>query len=434
MKIKFYTNAGLEIISDNVRILCDPWFVPGAFDGSWFQYPPFVTKPEDLTEYTHIYISHIHPDHCDPRTLVRLKNKNVPVIILKGQEDFLKKRLATCGFLNIIELKDKETKEIAPGVYVTMYSAFTPSAFVEDAEVPNVIDSSIVACDGKTTIFNANDNMPTKDACNGVLEAHKEITVALLPYSGVGPYPSSYDHLTIEEKKIAAEEKKKKYLNRFLENVQTLKPKLTVPCAGQMILGGRQSYKNDVLGIPSVLKAKTLLDENNFPSVVLEEGDVLDSETFQVIKTIKNRKPENGYLKEISNSLYWWENSFSVPYEEQMELMPLLKSAYKRMKFYQDKYGFKKDWFVAITVHELKDYSYVFSMGENESVNKIKTADLFSSDKKFLQVKIPYNYLVAILTRHCHWNNAYHGCQVEWYRSPDEYLPEIQMLLSYFHL
>ena len=69
-----------------------------------------------------------------------------------------------------------------------------------------------------------------------------------------------------------------------------------------------------------------------------------------------------------------------------------------------------------------------------EMAKKIKTKELFQMNKKFLQVKFSYNYLLAILTRHCHWNNAYHGCLVEWYRSPDEYVPEIQVLLSYFHL
>jgi hypothetical protein len=39
-----------------------------------------------------------------------------------------------------------------------------------------------------------------------------------------------------------------------------------------------------------------------------------------------------------------------------------------------------------------------------------------------------------VLTRHCHWNNGYHGCHVEWYRHPDEFLPEIQTLMSFFHL
>ena len=104
------------------------------------------------------------------------------------------------------------------------------------------------------------------------------------------------------------------------------------------------------------------------------------------------------------------------------------------MKSYQDKYGFQKDWFVGITLSELPEVTYIFSMNNNLPVEKINTDDLFSSDRKFLQVKIPYNYLIAILTRHCHWNNAYHGCLVDWYRRPDEYLPEIQMLLPYFHL
>src|SRR3989338_7391915 len=410
MKIKFYTNAGLEIITDKAKILCDPWFIPGAFDGSWWQWPPLITKPEDLLEYTHIYISHIHPDHCDPKTIIRLKNKNVPVIILRGQEEFLKKRLASCGFSNTIELGDRETKEIASGVYITMYSAFTPSAFIENAEVPNVIDSSIIVSDGKSVVFNANDNIPTRSACEKILKAHKEITIALLPYSGVGPYPSSYENLTLEEKKIASEEKKKKYLDRFIKNVQVLKPKMTIPCAGQMILGGKMFYKNEILGIPKVQDAKSLLENEKYPVTLLGEGDVFDSDTFKVTKMITHKEPNETQVNAIKKSSYWWEDTFKIPKEEQIELLPLLNSAYTRMKSYQNKHGFKKDWLMAITVLELPDFTYIFSMNGIEAVKKIKTSDLFSSDKKFLQVKIPYNYLLGILTRHCHWNNAYHGC------------------------
>jgi hypothetical protein len=101
---------------------------------------------------------------------------------------------------------------------------------------------------------------------------------------------------------------------------------------------------------------------------------------------------------------------------------------------YQKLYDVKLDWWVAITLEEAPESSYSFELAGNGGIEKLATSELLASTRKFLQVRIPYNYLLAILTRHCHWNNAYHGCLVDWYRRPDEYRPEIQILLSYFHL
>jgi L-ascorbate metabolism protein UlaG (beta-lactamase superfamily) len=66
-KVKFFANACVAIYTSEFNLLCDPWLVDGAFDGSWYHFPPLKTKPEDLNDYTHIYISHIHPDHFDSK-------------------------------------------------------------------------------------------------------------------------------------------------------------------------------------------------------------------------------------------------------------------------------------------------------------------------------------------------------------------------------
>jgi UDP-MurNAc hydroxylase len=435
LKIKFYTNAGLEIVGKHTDILCDPWFVPGAFDGSWWHWPPLKTKPEDLKDYTHLYISHIHPDHCDLKTLSRLKRKDVPVIILKRPESFLKKRIAACGFKNFVELEEGASFEIADGVRVTMFGAFAPNVFIEDAEIPNVIDSSIVVSDGTSVVFNANDNVPNKSGCRKILEAYPRIDAALLPYSGVGPYPSCYENLTLREKQIAAEEKKEKYLNRLIENVETLRPALTLPAAGQMILAGRQYHKNATLGIPSVEEAEALLLRHGFRACVLREGDVLDVRNGKVARAVSgdpdvsNRDPEA-----LARFTYEWESVSEGPADSGPDLFELLRKAHEHMKLYQRKYGFVKDWTVGITLEEFPEHTYCFLFSKDSKLEKIRTAELLNSDKKFLQVKVRYAYLTAILNKRCHWNNAYHGCHVEYRRRPDEYLPEIQTLLSYFHL
>ena len=40
MKIKYYYSACVQVTtSNNLKILCDPWFTPGAYMGSWHQFP-----------------------------------------------------------------------------------------------------------------------------------------------------------------------------------------------------------------------------------------------------------------------------------------------------------------------------------------------------------------------------------------------------------
>ena len=68
MKFEFIGNAGgIFHGTEGTKILCDPWIVPGVFEGSWFHYPPLKTKIKDLQNVDAIYVSHIHPDHYDDR-------------------------------------------------------------------------------------------------------------------------------------------------------------------------------------------------------------------------------------------------------------------------------------------------------------------------------------------------------------------------------
>src|SRR5206468_5563814 len=86
--IGFVANACVVIDVPPSRILCDPWLTDGAFDGSWFHFPPLRTTPADLQDITHIYLSHIHPDHFDPVTLRQLPK--VPVILCGSAQPWLR--------------------------------------------------------------------------------------------------------------------------------------------------------------------------------------------------------------------------------------------------------------------------------------------------------------------------------------------------------
>ena len=71
MKIKYIYSACLEISTSSITILTDPWFTEGVYDGAWYHFPE-IDPFEYISEPDYIYISHIHPDHYDPKFLHRL--------------------------------------------------------------------------------------------------------------------------------------------------------------------------------------------------------------------------------------------------------------------------------------------------------------------------------------------------------------------------
>ncbi len=72
MKVRYIYSACIVIETEDVAVLCDPWFTPGADGGSWAQYPPLVGDPIDVIgPMDVIYISHTHSDHYDPIFLRR---------------------------------------------------------------------------------------------------------------------------------------------------------------------------------------------------------------------------------------------------------------------------------------------------------------------------------------------------------------------------
>ena len=64
MKVRYIYSACVVIETEDLTLCCDPWFTPGAYNGSWYQYPPLLKDPIDVIGRVNaIYISHIHPDH-----------------------------------------------------------------------------------------------------------------------------------------------------------------------------------------------------------------------------------------------------------------------------------------------------------------------------------------------------------------------------------
>ena len=73
MKVRYIYSACIEIQTEDLRILTDPWFTDGAYDGSWHHFPRIDDPLEVIREPDLVYVSHIHPDHYDPVFLRALR-------------------------------------------------------------------------------------------------------------------------------------------------------------------------------------------------------------------------------------------------------------------------------------------------------------------------------------------------------------------------
>ena len=69
--IEFINHACVIVDAGSVRILCDPWLTGSVFHNGWDLLVPPIQPVEELN-FTHLWISHEHPDHFSPTDLKRL--------------------------------------------------------------------------------------------------------------------------------------------------------------------------------------------------------------------------------------------------------------------------------------------------------------------------------------------------------------------------
>jgi UDP-MurNAc hydroxylase len=222
MKVTALGHAGLKVETGKATLLCDPWFSPeGTFNASWFQFPDnsHILTPE-LCRPTAIAISHEHLDHIDPWFLAKVP-ASVPVIIPHYPSPVLKQKIRKGGERPIIELKQWETHEIAPGFTIYIVS-----------EPPQNHDSAmIISADGQT-LLNMNDARLFPIQYREIMQKAGG-TIDMFGYQGAGAswYPMCYDYAPERARELSRQKRLAKfaYCRRSLHVV---KPVVAFPFAG----------------------------------------------------------------------------------------------------------------------------------------------------------------------------------------------------------
>ena len=417
LQFTFIANAcGVFTGSEGSRLLVDPWLNDGVFEGSWCHAPALSHSIDDLQDVDMIYVSHIHPDHFDDRFFDF--RRDIPVIVLDRERNFLRSRLESLGFTNLVLGEDGKQFELRE-FKLTLYAPFTAHNFF-DAKVGNVIDSALLIESGGVRAINFNDNTPTPDACRRLREELESIDLAMLNYNGAGPYPACFDNLSHEQKVSESKRILERNLDYMALQLEELRPKFCLPFAGAYVLGGRLADKNPVLGTMTWEECASGLLERSVPTevVLMREGATLNVATGSVV-------PEYEPLDMAAVEEYIRQDLTGLTYPYERDPKPdfdLLDKDVQRaaelMRQRAQQWGLETSF--SVRVRAGAEWNIV--QREDRAAQRILVCDL---DPRLLR---------RILDRKANWNSAEIGCHIKFDRKPNIYEPDLHTMLQLFHL
>lgn len=229
--------AALIELESGKRLLIDPWLEDPAYFNSWWHFPPLAKRVPDLGRIDGVYISHDHPDHCDPKTLARIP-RDTEMLIADFASDSVDRILAALQFINVRRMPFRKPFAWHDAVI---------ECFKTDLPWD---DSAIMIQNGGLAIFNMND-CKLFDSTLDELGRSYAIDVALLPYSGAIQFPTCYE-LPAEKKLSLCRSRREEHIRLFVDRARRLRTRHAVPfAAGYCLPSFEQWWMNDINNINS---------------------------------------------------------------------------------------------------------------------------------------------------------------------------------------
>ncbi|MEM7689148.1 MAG: hypothetical protein AAF291_09010 [Pseudomonadota bacterium] len=268
MKLQALSHAGLRINVGETELLCDPWVTGSCYWRSWWNYPPV---PKDLVaslKPDFIYLTHLHWDHFQAPSL-RLFPRDTTIVVPYDRYDRMRRDLKSVGFENLIELKNGERVELAPGLALRSFHIN-----------PTVTDSAVVIEAGDTVILNANDAKLAGGPLKQVKANYPKIDFAFRSHSSANGRVC----INVTDDPQVVVDDNEHYVRAFSLFMQAMEPTYAVPFASNSCLLHDDVYQyNHLVQTPALVDAyfKDFARENGLATElkVMLPGDSWDSET-----------------------------------------------------------------------------------------------------------------------------------------------------------
>lgn len=418
IRVNMIYSACITIETPDCKILCDPWFTDGIFDGAWYLYSNDKDPYSAIGDCDYVYISHIHSDHYDPIFLEKYFKKFGEKLLVIGdfESNYLEKSIQNDGFryqVNTEPLKFGQT---------------VVSVFPHETGSQSDIDSACLVEyfgeDRVHRVLNVNDCVYDPVFLSNFSE-YGQLDILLLSYTGAGPYPQTYFELNDPELLVAAKKKKDQFMDQYLKIAEMVPSKVRIPFAGQYLLGGNLSHLNSYRGVSDSYEIVQIDDS----AVVLNdyEGSI-DTVTFKATGTkqcLTSTKEIDQRLLEISKQPMVYE---AIPewMISNKVLVSLLSSALVRA---MRKSECSQDYFFCFKLPE--GNSAIINARKDSGMQVVITSDDLEAYTPRSEVTVDYRYLFGLLTGVFHWNNAESGSHLQVRRFPNDFSRDAQNFLNF---
>jgi UDP-MurNAc hydroxylase len=426
MRLRYIYSACVVIETGDARILCDPWFTPGAYDGAWHQYPPLANALGAIGPCDIVYISHIHPDHYDPAFLRRYlaAYPDAKIVIGRLQPDYLGQKMRLDGFAPEIV----ETLRIGNTELLILPN---DSGGVRKAD----IDTALAVRCGPYSIVDMNDNPFQAPQVARILAfcPGGRPDFALLPYSGAGPYPQTFAFADEASLLAAVARKEDEFVALFERYLAALNPVKAMPFAGKYYLGGKLARLNRFRGVPDAVEVARRHPER---SIVLADGGRATYDLATGIASARRIEPYGHDAIEAhlgatcADALFDYEREIRLDPDHAFPFMPLLAAAKRRAR---GKVRPNDPYWIVLRP-ELLGSAFVMNVSDDDAPFPCDAKRPVEALSPRLEITIDDRYLFGLLTRLYHWDNAQIGSQYFSRRVPDTYRKDVYAFLDMFQV
>lgn len=419
MEVGFLRGATVILSDGNKRLICDPWLDDGIYYGAWAHYPEFTKKDWEETkaaDVDYIYISHVHPDHFDPKTLSHFRGQKV--IIHKFQKGFLKQKIEDLGF-EVVELENGANFDMGRGFGIRVFAAdncdptkcgaFFACSGQKGSSAQ--IDSLAVITTPTATAVNVND-CPWglgEDLAKKIGNDY-EVSAAFLAYGFAGAFPQCYRMSRIQKASIC-EGRKRQSLALLYEWAKALKTTKVLPFASGYQLCGPLSELNEDRGLPDIESMRAAMRSCGLEPI---GNELFDSGRLDYICDVLSKRKLD------------YEDD---PEPTEQELIDLIGPAFARYDRHRKDYGYVAEKTIYIELG--KDHCFVIPPIGDGFITKIKGEP---TAEKFLTIETDPRLLKKLLIgpKYAHWNNAEIGSHLTFTRMGRLEIG-MSLLLSFLH-
>ena len=222
--IRLINHASVIFEFDDIKILTDPWYEGSVFHKGWKLIHQQTTEEtlNSISDVTHIYISHEHPDHFSP---IFFLNKEISKILINNKVKIIFQETKDKRVLKFLEKKGYEVVEVLNNKFLHI----NKNVKIKIVKF-GYIDSSLIIEAKDKKILNLNDcPLNKEDEIKKFKKKHGEFDILLSQFSYAawkgGKENNSYRELAAKEK-----------INILVKQYEILNCKYIIPFASYIFL------------------------------------------------------------------------------------------------------------------------------------------------------------------------------------------------------